>query len=57
MKKLTLQVEELAVESFATGRADERLGTVEGHEMIDTLDKLGGPLRTKPTDCPCTPMY
>jgi hypothetical protein len=56
VKKLTLQAEELLVESFETGSADERLGTIQGHEEPDPYDKLR-PLLTKPTQCPCTPAF
>jgi hypothetical protein len=56
MKKLILQAEELLVESFETGSADERLGTIQAHEDTEPIDKLG-PLLTKPTQCPCTPAY
>jgi hypothetical protein len=54
MKKLTLKIDALAIESFETAKsADALLGTVEAH----------GALRTQPrelcktilTYCPCTP--
>lgn len=58
MKKLTLQVEDLAIESFATdaGEQDER-GTVHGRE--ETLKVICGisTLKTDMTCCPCTPAY
>jgi len=57
MKKLTLQVEDLAVESFQTGDAELPAGTVEAREMVPTPPHLTCPIRTKPTDCPCTPAY
>jgi hypothetical protein len=57
MKKLTLQVEELTVESFPTSDEDAPLGTVHGQEMIPTPPYFTCKpcLLTKPTDCPCTP--
>lgn len=58
MKKLSLQVDQLAVESFPTGEAQDRMGTVEGAEMIPTPPYVTcGCLNTKPTNCPCTPVY
>lgn len=53
MKKLTLNVDELAVESFAAEREPEAaVGTVEGREAAPTLLDLC----TKMTGlCPCTP--
>jgi hypothetical protein len=32
MKKLTLQLDNLHVDSFQTGEADDRRGTVRGHD-------------------------
>lgn len=60
MKKLKLQVESLAVETFETGRdaADAGRGTVQGHAGAPTLKTLCDPslLASNPTCCPCTPM-
>jgi hypothetical protein len=57
MKKLTLSLEELAVESFATGSARAGTGTVEGLEAA-TQDLACYTQRCKTilTQCPCTPM-
>lgn len=58
MKKLTLQVDELAVESFEPDAAPAReRGTVLGAE--ETLKVICGisTLKTDLTCCPCTPMY
>lgn len=44
MKKLRLDLEELAVESFDTDRADEQKGTVEAHAKYTVYcqtDELG----------------
>ena len=35
MKKLTLNLEELAVDSFDVAPADEKQGTVKGHGLTD----------------------
>ena len=32
MRKLTLQIEDLAVDSFTAGEAEDRRGTVRGHD-------------------------
>jgi hypothetical protein len=57
MRKLSLQVEDLAVESFQTGDADVLAGTVEAREMVPTPPYFTCPPKTRPTDCPCTPMF
>lgn len=57
MKKLKLQIDQLAVESFRTGDADEQGGTVQARELAPTYPYPGCPLGTKPTNCPCTPAY
>jgi hypothetical protein len=54
MQKLKLEVEELTVESFPTGDAENGLGTVEARELVPTPPYFTC-LVTKPTDCPCTP--
>ena len=53
MKKLKLQAEELKVDSFPTSDVDTQVGTVRGQENLSYPNLC---LRTKPTDCPCTPM-
>jgi hypothetical protein len=57
MNKLKLQAEELKVESFPTSHVDVQFGTVQGQELASAPAYLVCPLviRTKPTDCPCTP--
>jgi hypothetical protein len=56
MKKMKLQVQELAVESFPLSAADEALGTVHGQE-VPTPPYATCPAATRLTyDCPCTPM-
>lgn len=55
MKKLTLAVDALTVESFSIGREDEQTGTVQGRELAPTYPSPGCPFGTKPTNCPCTP--
>lgn len=56
MKKLKLQAEDLAIESFPTGEIDELFGTVQG-EMAPTPPYVGCPAKTRLTDCPCTPAF
>lgn len=56
MKKLTLEMDALAVESFATAAEARGEGTVRG--FSPSVSPCTGTLyclRTKPTDCPCTP--
>ncbi|HVG45983.1 MAG TPA: hypothetical protein VM890_14675 [Longimicrobium sp.] len=36
MSKLALKIDELTVESFDTGDARSRLGTVKGHDTVET---------------------
>lgn len=57
MKKLSLQVDELAVESFSTGSNEGRMGTVEAREMVPTAPHPTCAPLTRLTDCPCTPAY
>lgn len=53
MKKLKLEIDELAVETFATGEDDGAdAGTVEGRELAPTLLKLCTAMTSL---CPCTP--
>lgn len=53
MRKLTLDLETLAVDSFATAPAAGAPGGVEAHEMIDTSPYA----KTILTYCPCTPRW
>ncbi|HEX6367869.1 MAG TPA: hypothetical protein VF006_02975 [Longimicrobium sp.] len=56
MKKLKLQVHELAVESFPTREIEGETGTVDG-QMAPTPPYKTCPAATRMTyDCPCTPM-
>lgn len=56
MKKLTLNAEELAVESFPTSDVNAHTGTVRGEEIPTPPYFTCKPcLLTRPTDCPCTP--
>jgi|GEM_PF-2047920 len=60
MKKLTLDCEALAVESFPTTRdTGGGAGTVHAREWQRTLVALCDRtlLATNPTCCPCTPRY
>jgi hypothetical protein len=60
MKKLKLECEALAVESFPTTReTTEGAGTVHAREWQRTLVALCDRtlLATNPTCCPCTPRY
>ncbi|HEX8692107.1 MAG TPA: hypothetical protein VF746_06800 [Longimicrobium sp.] len=53
MKKLTLEIDELAVETFAAdGDAGMDAGTVEGQELAPTILKLCTAMTGL---CPCTP--
>ncbi|HEX8906268.1 MAG TPA: hypothetical protein VF771_15575 [Longimicrobiaceae bacterium] len=36
MAKLTLKIDELHVDSFRTGEADARVGTVRGNDTVET---------------------
>lgn len=57
MKKLTLRLDSLKVESFETGQeTGPGRGTVRAN-WIPTLEHIcpGTLLRTNPTCCPCTP--
>ena len=55
MRKLTLEIETLAVESFSTADSEEGKGTVQGHDLIPTPPHLTCAPLTRLTDCPCTP--
>ena len=56
MKKLKLQVEALAVESFSRTREDGAMGTVHGQDAVPTPPHVTCQFWSKPTDCPCTPI-
>jgi hypothetical protein len=47
MKKITLKVQELTVESFPLGEVEGEAGTVHAEEIKPTRMTY---------DCPCTPM-
>lgn len=56
MKKLTLQVETLAVESFQTGGTADGLGTVQGHFAVTCAYDSCTPYPSlHDTRCGCTP--
>ncbi|HEU0302874.1 MAG TPA: hypothetical protein VFR37_25660 [Longimicrobium sp.] len=56
MKKLRLDVDELAVESFQTGETGTTLGTVEGHFAITCAQDSCTPYPSiHNTRCNCTP--
>jgi hypothetical protein len=57
VNKLKLQIDQLAVESFAVGDADGQIGTVEAREMAPTPPYAGCPALTRLTICPCTPAF
>jgi hypothetical protein len=48
MKKLELRMESLAVQSFATGDAEEKTGTVQAHEAIATWPAACDPFSQPP---------
>ena len=53
MKKLTLKIDALAIESFETAKsADALLGTVQGQALATQPREL---CKTILTYCPCTP--
>ena len=57
MKKLTLQLDALAVESFATREAAADRGTVQGMVWTDPfVCDTNRDCKTILTYCPCTPM-
>lgn len=56
MKKLTLNVDALAVESFQTGATADTLGTVEGHFAVTCAQDSCTPYPSlHNTRCGCTP--
>lgn len=54
MKKLKLELDELAVDSFTIPAGAAARGTVDGHEEIPTLRTVCNPslLDSNPTCCP-----
>ena len=57
MKKLKLEIESLAVDSFETAQHVNDRGTVDAHLDDKTLKTLcASLLASNPTCCPCTPM-
>jgi hypothetical protein len=56
MKKLTLQIQELSVQSFPTSTVEEEIGTVLGQEVPTPPYKTCQALTRMTYDCPCTPM-
>ncbi|WP_420125679.1 hypothetical protein [Longimicrobium sp.] len=48
MKKLKLQLETLAVESFTADRADGQAGTVQAHELFATRPEVCDPFSLPP---------
>jgi hypothetical protein len=59
MKKLKLEIESLAVDTFETAQYANDRGTVDAH--LDDGDKTlktlcASLLASNPTCCPCTPM-
>lgn len=59
MKKLKLEIESLAVDTFETTQHVNGRGTVDAH--LDGQDKTlktlcASLLASNPTCCPCTPM-
>ncbi|HEX8692104.1 MAG TPA: hypothetical protein VF746_06785 [Longimicrobium sp.] len=59
MKKLKLDLDGLAVDSFATLAGTAHRGTVDGREPRPTLETICGStwLVSNPTCRPCTPRY
>ncbi|MBV9107775.1 MAG: hypothetical protein JO306_00030 [Gemmatimonadetes bacterium] len=61
MKKLTLRLEALEVESFDTARENGSRGTVRGHDTRETewcswYDKCGETVDTCANPCDLTPL-
>lgn len=58
MRKLTLNVDTLAVESFQTGAAGDTPGTVEGHFAVTCAHDSCTPYPSlHNTRCGCTPVF
>ncbi|HET7462363.1 MAG TPA: hypothetical protein VFJ82_14005 [Longimicrobium sp.] len=57
MKKLKLDVDALAVESFTAAERPGVLGTIGGNQAQPTIKTFCGStwLESNPTCCPCTP--
>jgi hypothetical protein len=55
MKKLKLQIQELAVESFPISETEAEIGTVEGQELAPTPPYKTCYATRMTYDCPCTP--
>lgn len=58
MRKLKLEIESLAVDTFETAGANGGRGTVDAHVERPTLRTVCDQtlLVSNPTCCPCTPM-
>lgn len=62
MRKLSLQLDTLAVQSFATGAAPSAAGTVRGHDKATLACPTTSPFNCPDTDYPscgivCLPTY
>jgi hypothetical protein len=58
MKKLKLRIDELTVDTFQPGAADEpHRGTVDAHAVTPKIICGVPTLKTDLTCCPCTPMF
>jgi hypothetical protein len=59
MKKLRLDLDAIAVESFSTLHTAGGRSTVAGHAAQPTLKTFCGStwLESNPTCCPCTPRH
>ena len=60
MKKLKLEIDELAVESFVAGDGAVERGTVEARgddASLGTVACVKETLATRMTCCPCTPAF
>ena len=59
MKKLSLNLNDLAVDSFQTADDDAALrGTVNANEATPAIVcNATATIKTQPTCCPCTPAY
>ncbi|HET7232649.1 MAG TPA: hypothetical protein VFJ16_21745 [Longimicrobium sp.] len=53
MRKLKLDLETIAVDSFATAEVEATAGSIEAQEMVDTSPYA----KTILTYCPCTPRW
>ena len=52
MKTLTLRLDALAVQSFATGKAEGRMETAGAREFLATRPQICDPLTFVPAHCP-----